>query len=589
MKKIFSTILAIFAIGVVSSAPINEEQARRIAIDFFSGGTRAGAAEVELAWAGSSMQNGPKRHSVQASASSDDALLYIYNRSDSPGFVILAGDDNVRPVVAFSYEQRFDTENMAPAARAMLSAWCEKVAEARLLTSTSAQQKLMPAVGVVECDHKTALWNQEQPFNNEAPVYQGYRSVTGCVATAMSIIAYYHKWPEKGVGTTPSYTYADEWGITRTIPANTLGRKYDYNNMLHDYTSSYTTTQGNAVAALMYDMGTSVEMAYSPSASGAISTNVQYAFATFFGYSKSCQLIYRGSKSDNEWFDILKTNIATYGPTYFSGNDTNSGHAFVLDGYTSGNYFHINYGWSGAGNGYYWIPEIEYFNDQDALLYLEPDKNGTSTYTDYLALISAEVNGYNYLGLYSFASEYKTNQPFTILIGGISNQGIVDFSGDIMVAQCDKNGKTKSAVVTANLSNLPARYYTRFNPVDLRITSTIEEGDRLRLLYKGAYSSDWQWARTSDAACFDEILLKATPEEVAKSLSVSYSKSAKSLTFTSSLAIQYTVKGKDGSTKSSGAVAALNPTTIDLSSFAAGEYLLEFTSGGRPYVLTIVL
>ena len=590
MKKIYLLLLTLFVAAAATAAPVSEEQARRIASEFFAGGTRAGVVEVELAWSGSELKKEPAKYSMQRSVAKDDALLYIYNRSNTPGFVIIAGDDNVLPIVGFSYDRQFDTGNIADGARALLSAWCRQIADAQKGGSPSLQQKLMPSVGSVECLYETALWNQSEPFNNEAPVYEGYRSITGCVATAMSIICYYNKWPENGVGTTPSYTHKDEWNITRTVYANTLGRKYDYNNMLANYNSSYTSTQAAAVAALMYDIGTSVKMSYSPSFSGASSSDVPVALSTYFGYSKSCQLVCRGNKSDKEWFDMLKTNIATYGPTYFSGNDTQSGHAFVLDGYTSGNYFHINYGWGGYGNGYYWIPDIEYFNQQDALFYLAPDKNGISTYTDSISLIPFSTSSYNYYGLSSLAAIYKTGEEFTIIIGGVYNTGNTTFNGDVRVAHCNKMGEVKSNIVTSKISDLPAGYYTRFNPLSVRISSAIEEGDRIRFQYKGAYSSDWQWARGSEADCVDEILLMATPEEVASSLSITYAKSSKSFVFTSPNAIQYTVKSAvDGSVKSSGSVASHTTTNIDLSAMTAGEYLFEFASGGRPYVLRVVL
>ena len=586
MKKIFTTLLTLFAVWAATAAPVNEQQARQIASEFFAGGTRAGSVSVELAWAGSNLKKGI----MQRSSTNEAALLYIYNRNDNPGFVIVAGDDNVQPVIAFSYDQTFEIENMADGARYLLSAWCAKIADAQKGGTPSIQQKAMPSTGSVECLYSTALWDQGQPFNNETPIYQGYRSATGCVATAMSIIAYYNKWPERGVGTTPSYQHEDEWGVTRTVPANTLGRTYNYSNMLSDYRNGYNSTQGAAVAALMKDMGTSVQMDYSPSGSGAMSSDVPYALATYFGYSKNAQCIHRGNKSDAEWFNMLKTNIATYGPTFFSGDDTQAGHAFVLDGYTSGNYFHINYGWSGADNGFYWIPEIEYFNDQDAVFYLEPDKNGTSTYVDNLSLIALSSSTRNFYGLVSYASEYKTGQRFNFLLGGIYNTGMVDFNGNIRLVHCNKEGVVKSTLVSSSVTDLPAGYYTYFNTFGITLSANIETGDRIRLHYKGEYSSDWQWAKSCDAVCSDEVLLKATPEEVAKSLKISYSKSGKSLTFTSPNAIQYTVKKASGSSVlTSGAAASHTATAIDLSSFAAGEYIFEFACGGDPYRLTIKL
>ena len=105
MKKIISTIITLFVAVAATAAPISEQQARQIATAFFSGGTRAGAVDVELAWSGSNLQKGATQHSMQSSWS--DNLLYIYNRSDNPGFVIIAGDDCVQPIIAFADDRAF--------------------------------------------------------------------------------------------------------------------------------------------------------------------------------------------------------------------------------------------------------------------------------------------------------------------------------------------------------------------------------------------------------------------------------------------------------------------------------------------------
>ena len=244
MKKIFTTIVALFAIGVASTAPISEQQARRIAIEFFSGGTRSGAVEVNLEWSGRTLQNAAIQRSVVKNSS--DALLYIYNRSDNNGFVIVSGDDKSRPIIAFSHEDCFDAGNIAPSTRALLSARCEQIEATG--NGVTPSQKYSASVGVEECRYDTALWNQYEPFNAEAPIFGGERSVTGCVATAMAIIAYYHKWPEQGVGSTPEYSYEYN-GTSVTIPSNTLGRKYDYDNLCKTskYKAYYLTDSDSIV------------------------------------------------------------------------------------------------------------------------------------------------------------------------------------------------------------------------------------------------------------------------------------------------------------------------------------------------------
>ena len=143
-------------------------------------------------------------------ANTDESLLYVYNRTDEAGFVVVAGDDGVeKQIVAFSHDNKLQIKNLSDGARYLLEGWCKQISAARSGAYVATRAADASDVGKVEVLYETALWNQGTPFNNEAPVIGGYRSVTGCVATAMSIICYHNKWPEKGVGTTPSYKYLD--------------------------------------------------------------------------------------------------------------------------------------------------------------------------------------------------------------------------------------------------------------------------------------------------------------------------------------------------------------------------------------------
>lgn len=45
---------------------------------------------------------------------------------------------------------------------------------------------------------KTALWNQNAPYNNLCPKISGSSTPTGCVATALAIVMKYNRWPDPG-------------------------------------------------------------------------------------------------------------------------------------------------------------------------------------------------------------------------------------------------------------------------------------------------------------------------------------------------------------------------------------------------------
>ena len=119
MKRIFAILILLGASLSLTAAPINESKARKIAEDFFACNTTR-TLGVTLEWSGSDLnvQGAATRATV------DNPMLYIYNRSDNGGFVIVAGDDSVRPIVAYSFERAFEVDRVSPEAKELLNAWC---------------------------------------------------------------------------------------------------------------------------------------------------------------------------------------------------------------------------------------------------------------------------------------------------------------------------------------------------------------------------------------------------------------------------------------------------------------------------------
>lgn len=595
MKKIFSIIFLLFTLSLYAE-PITEQRAREIAVKFFNGNqTKSASVDVELIWAGNDLsESSSVARPSQLSASLPS--IYIFNRVDGKGFVVIAGDDRVRPILAYSKESVFNVENMADGARFILSCWCEQVEAVR---SRQGQERFSetPIILALEEEggliYETPLWGQGEPFNREAPTMGGERCVTGCLATAMSIISYYNKYPAAGKGTTPEYTCSYN-GVTYTIPANELGRTYNYNLMLADYRGgSYTDEQANAVAALMKDMGTAIRMQYSPIESSANYTDALIAFAHNFGYSKTARLEMADSYQYDEWVNILKNNLDLYGPTFYSGqsgSDGSGGHAFVLDGYDNQDYFHINFGWNGNSNGYFYLPNgITYDYYQRAILGLEPDENSESTYTDHVV---AYWSSSEYPGIRSDASKYEKGSEFNIYFGGVLNLGMDYFDGQFKIGLYSKDGVEKEILKSGIWFNsLAPDYWIRMSgPFTVTITSDIEPGDRLKVYYKGNYS-DWQLLRPYDHYSISEIVVMAlNTEEIQKSLNIQYLKPSRTLYFLSDLALTVSVEDGESQTVvepadfSSGSTGSVSMATLE-----GGTYKVVFASGSVEYELTLIL
>ena len=581
MKKILSIICLLLVSTTLWAEPIGEQRAREIALEFFSQhSTRSLVGDISLEWAGDTIGE----QSATGSAL-NTSLMYIYNRGNNGGYVIIAGDTNVNPIIAYSFDMTLDTDNMAEATEAILEAWCRQVESARKAAKPISGTTMRAATRSNDALlYDTALWDQEEPYNREAPIIDGDRSLTGCAATAMSILCYYNRWPEKGVGTTPSYSYEDDYDHIHTIPSNNLGREYDYDKMLMNYSNGFTYEQGNAVAALMKDMGTSIKMMYHPNGSGAYTTDVVNAFITYFGYAKDIKLVYGAGLSTEEWNDTIRENVRNYGPTFFSGSGDRGGHAFVVDGFT-GDYFHFNFGWSGYGNGYFLVPAIEFYKEQGIITNLRPDRDGTTVYRDNIYLYASD----QYLGIApKNVTSYATGTPFYCLLGCFANFGAYTFNGEVKLVLCDRNGNWKEELSTLNISVEPNKASAPSNYSYITITKSLEEGDRMRIYYKAYNYDEWQWARSFNESAVDEVLVMGSPEDMAEGFYFKYDKSTKDLYVSNKNAMKLNIYNDE--TKELFAWGELEFNTKGkIANMPSGRYRIEASLGSNPYVLIVKL
>lgn len=579
MKKILLLAALLCTSLSLSAGPIGQERARQIAEDFFAKHTtRAIASNIELAWAGDNISD-----KCAMGSELDNSLLYIYNFGSNNGFVVVAGDSNAIPIIAYSFDTSLDVNNMADATADILEAWCRQVENAR-----KSAKPISGTTSTTRADEEvlfeTALWDQAEPYNREAPLIDGQRAMTGCAATAMAIVCHYHRWPERGVGTTPAYYY-EMFGNRYDIEANTLGREYDFDNMLMTYREEYTQEQGDAVAALMKDIGTSIKMNYHYSGSAANPSDMLYALATYFGYSKQMEYAYGDSYRTEEWAELVRENVRKYGPTIFSGAGVLGGHGFVVDGFKA-DYFHFNFGWSGLGNGYFLLPAIEYYQYQSMIMYLEPDKDGTTEYCESMFLFS-ESGGYK--GICSYhAGNYTTGTEFECLLGGFWNLGIMPFTGHIDLVLCDKDGNIKEHLYSYRVENF--EYMSEILPeerIKATITQNIEHGDRLRIYYKGDNSDTWKWMQGYDAS-YTEVLVTATAEELAEGLHFRYEKNTRALRFSNDQAMTLAIYDND-TNELIGTGNYMMNETAEFSDMEPGTYRIEISLGDKAYVLTVML
>ena len=186
-------------------------------------------------------------------------------------------------------------------------------------------------------------------------------TVTGCVATAVSQIMRYWSWPDVGTGS-HSYTWNPRSGASpRTLSAN-FAHAYNWSSMPNSLSTGSSSTQIDAVARLMADVGVAFNMTYGCSnvgGSGAWAGEIATALPTYFKYKNTVQTISRANLSATSFFNAIRGEIDAAPPrpvlfTMFTP-DNSAGHAVVADGYQTGitNMVHINMGWGGSNNAYY--------------------------------------------------------------------------------------------------------------------------------------------------------------------------------------------------------------------------------------------
>ncbi len=205
----------------------------------------------------------------------------------------------------------------------------------------------------------STTWNQNSPYNYYAPAASGGpggRAYAGCVATAVSQVLRYHKYPTNGVGT---YIYTDNIGSCQgTHTATFSTANYDWANMPVELFITSSDTEIKAVAKLIYHCGVGVRMDFEGSASGAYSESVPDMLRDYLKYDCADVAQRPGTSKNAQWYARIENDMKQNRPAYYSFTQTAGGaggHAVVLDGCRNGNQIHLNFGWGGGyGNGTAW-------------------------------------------------------------------------------------------------------------------------------------------------------------------------------------------------------------------------------------------
>lgn len=324
--------------------------------------------------------------------------FYFFTDTVTKNFVIISGDKRMKTILGYSSGSKNDTSNLPIALTDILHLYANQYNYIRSSSDEEFENEEIRYHSVAPIKPLLATtWGQGKPFNNFCPT----GTPSGCVATAMAQIMNHHHYPTKGNG---FFAYTSRTNRHK-LSMNFSEMLLDWDSMCDNYQVSYNKENEDAVAKLMYACGVSVSMDYTSKGSGAYDCDVPYALINYFGYNRCVTDYMKAYYKEQEWKDLIYTELKAGNPILYCGVDSREGgHAFIVDGIDEEERVHINWGWDGNDNGYF------------ELNALNPGKYNFSTQESMVVHISPEYEGHDEDVFY--ANKFAVNNNGIIMIGG---------------------------------------------------------------------------------------------------------------------------------------------------------------------------
>ena len=322
-----------------------------------------------------------------------DALYHVVSLTPA-GYILVAADSEVEPILGFSASGRFELDARNPLCHFLeidLAARLRRVQQDRqlqaagLLPATAKWDRLKrPASGMASAmvagggglstidDLRVApfiqtRWDQGAVsdgtnlvacFNYYTPPYGAGSSsnyLSGCYSTSWAQIMRYFKYPTQSVGT-GSYSIKVD-GAPRTYRlrgGDGLGGPYAWNLMPLAPGRGITESERQAIGALTADIGAVSGTEYGTNGSGGY---IGTAIVNAFHYGNAILV----SRLDGQFSSRVHPNLDAGIPVFIALSG-NGDHSTVCDGYGTNQatlYHHLNLGWSGQKDAWYNLPNVD--------------------------------------------------------------------------------------------------------------------------------------------------------------------------------------------------------------------------------------
>ncbi len=312
-------------------------------------------------------------------------LAFAFELSPA-GYIVTTADNELPPVIAYSYsnncmieeeeksilldmirrdiELRLSSLDDAPPELLQVHrTWWEEYSSRNYVLLSDYLFEQWPPAGTTPTEGwLMENWTQEAPYNGYCPMdlIAGSRSVAGCPAVAMASILnfgettnatqfsddddYYHNFYED--------YWIDDDHVAHDFPSWPELNVYLDTLEIH-YLNQVLITNSDK-AALVYASGGACKQVYSASVSGTFGVNQAYDAYLMFNFT-DCSLL---DASSDSLYERLSENMINAMPAHLAIVDAGPtcGHNLIIDGYNTDEFYHLNFGWGGAYNGWYQFP-----------------------------------------------------------------------------------------------------------------------------------------------------------------------------------------------------------------------------------------
>ncbi len=330
---------------------------------------------------------------------SDEPIYYIVYLRPS-GFVIVSADDLIEPIIGFGLGNSFDPSPENPLGALVTKDLTDRIAAVRgtyelrsvdnqpltsesqrkwrnfIQTANTPKDKnsiVLMSVGVNSIsDVRVAplvksKWGQRTisewsggTVGGDCPLpcynyYTPYNYPCGCPATALAQLMRYYEYPTTGIGVHEFTIRVGGTQVASTRGGDGSGGPYNWDSIPYEPNCDSTEVQRQAIGALCYDAGVSMNQRYNADASGWAGCTcdpIKQAITITFLYGNAVHG-YAGESPIGEGLTgMINPNLDARKPVILSTKK----HAFVCDGYGYNDsvlYHHLNMGVLGIDDIWY--------------------------------------------------------------------------------------------------------------------------------------------------------------------------------------------------------------------------------------------